>query len=316
MKLRKLVHYFLVTLALLAAFTGCTKSDKKDKVVIGYSMPTFDDKWLSYMLDAAKAKADELSPEVEVIFTDAKNDSAKQMGQVETFVAQGVDVIVVCPVDTEATEPFTRIAKEANIPIVSVNRVFKNQDEATCFVGSESIKAGILQMEYIGKKLGGKGNIVLFRGEDGHEAARMRTEGVKKVIKEKYPDIKIVAEQTGKWQRTLGMQIMENWIQSGIKFDAVCSNNDEMAIGAIMALKEAKMLDKVLVGGTDGTIDALEYVKNGELDMTVYQNPVGQGAGAVEVAYKIAKGEKVEPYVWVPYELVPPEKVDEYIAKW
>lgn len=344
MRKRRILSLLLATMLIVAMFAGCgtpatqtpaattaaaaattaaaeqkettaAAAGSSDKVLIGFSMPTFDDKWLSYMLDAARAQAEKY-PDAEFIFTDAKNDSAKQMGQLENFVAQGVKAIVVCPVDTDATEPYTALANENKIPIISVNRVFKNQDQATSYVGSDSIKAGIMQMEYIGEKLGGKGKIVILRGEDSNEAARLRTEGVKQVIKEKYPDIEVVAEQTGKWQRPLGMQIMENWIQSGMEINAVCANNDEMAIGAIMALKDANMLDKVIVGGVDATPDALEYMKNGELGVTVFQNAQGQGAGAVDAGYKAAKGESLDKEIWIPYELVKPEQVDDYIAKW
>lgn len=342
MKLKKLVAMVVILTLALSLLVGCgqqaaapaadTKAaapakeepkkeePKKEepkaakKITIGFSMPTFDDKWLSYMLNAAQAKAKTLT-DAEVIFVDAKNDTAKQMSQLENFVAQKCDAIVVCPVDTDATEPYTKAAKAANIPLISVNRLFKNQDDATAYVGSESIKAGIMQMEYLAKKMNGKGNIVILRGDDGNEAARMRTEGVKQVLKN-YPDIKIVAEQTGKWQRPLGMQIMENWLQSGMKIDAVASNNDEMAIGALMAIKDAGKLGKILVGGVDATPDALKEMKDGKLNVTVFQNAEGQGAGAVETAYKAAKGEKVEKNVWVPYELVAPEDVDKYIAKW
>lgn len=285
------------------------------KVVIGFSLANFDDKWLSYMLNAAQAQA-KMYPDAEVIFVDAKNDSAKQMSQVESFIAQKVDAMVINPVNTDATEPLTKAAKAANIPLISVNRFFKNQDEATAYVGSESIQSGILQMQYAGEKMGGKGNIVILRGGDGHEASVNRTEGNKKVIREKYPDIKIVAEQNGNWDRAKAMSITENWIQSGIKFDAVIANNDEMAIGAIIALKEAKLMDKVFVAGIDATPDALQFMKEGTLKATVFQNAKGQGAGSIEAAYKVAKGEKIDKNVFIPFELVPPDKIDEYIAKW
>ena len=287
----------------------------KKKVVIGFSLANFDDKWLSYMLNAAQAQAKTYT-DAEVIFVDAKNDSAKQMSQVESFIAQKVDAMVINPVNTDATEPLTKAAKAANIPLISVNRFFKNQDEATAYVGSESIQSGILQMQYAGEKMGGKGNIVILRGGDGHEASVNRTEGNKKVIREKYPDIKIVAEQNGNWDRAKAMSITENWIQSGIKFDAVIANNDEMAIGAIMALKDAKLIAKVFVAGIDATPDALQFMKEGTLKATVFQNAKGQGAGSIEAAYKVAKGEKIDKNVFIPFELVPPDKIDEYLAKW
>ena len=336
MKTRKLLAMGLILVMMLTLAVGCgqkaqesakpaetsnggtkeeSKAESKEKVKIGWALSNFDDKWLSYMLNAAQEKAKEL-PDAEVIFVDGKDDSAKQMSQIENFIAQGVDAICVIPVNTDATGPLTQACKEAGIPLISVNRYLKNQEEATAYVGSDSIQSGILQMEYVGEKLGGKGNIVILRGADGHEAAENRTKGNKQVIAEKYPDIKVIAEQTAKWDRAEGMRITENWIQSGMQFDAVVANNDEMAIGAIMALKEAGLMDKVLVAGIDATPDALEYLKEGTLACTVFQNAKGQGAGSIEAAYKIAKGEKIDKEIFIPYELVKPEQYEEYMAKW
>lgn len=315
-KLLALGLVFLLCLGATSAFGGSQTKSKKGKYVIGWALSNFNDKWLSYMLNAAQARAKELSDEANVIFVDGKDDPARQLSQVESFIAQGVDAIVVIPVNTDATDPITTACKEAGIPLVSVNRYMKNQQEAAAYVGSESIKAGILQMEYVAKKLGGKGNIVILRGGDGHEATVNRTLGNKQVIKEKYPDIKIVAEQTGKWFRAEAMSITENWLQSGIKFDAVVANNDEMAIGAIMALEDVGLIDKVIVAGIDATPDALEYMKKKTLACTVFQNAKGQGATSVDVALKLAKGESVEKEVWIPYELVTPEQIETYLARW
>lgn len=325
MRRSKLLVLGLVAMLVLSMVTvsGCGRNNaggegdgKKEKVVIGWALSNFDDKWLSYMLNAAQEKAKELSDVADVIFVDAGDDPAKQLAQVESFIAQGVDVIVVIPVNTDATEPITNAAKEAGIPLISVNRYMKNQEDATAYVGSESIKAGIMQMEYVGELLGGEGRIAILRGGDGHEASVNRTLGNKQVIAERFPGIEVVAELTGNWSRARGMEITENWIQSGLQFDAIVANNDEMAIGAIMALTEAGLIDKVVVAGIDATPDALEYMKNGTLAVTVFQNARGQGAGSVEAAYRLAIGETIEREVWIPYELVTPELVDEYIAKW
>jgi inositol transport system substrate-binding protein len=109
---------------------------------------------------------------------------------------------------------------------------------------------------------------------------------------------------------------MTNWISSGVKFDAVVSNNDEMAIGAIQALKAAGVdMKKVIVGGVDATQDALAAMKAGDLDVTVFQNAAAQGSGSVDTALKLAKGEKVETLVWVPFELVTPDNMDKYLSK-
>lgn len=170
-------------------------------------------------------------------------------------------------------------------------------------------------MEEVAKLLDGKGNIAIMNGLMGQEAQIMRTEGNMQVIEE-YPDIEVVLEGTAEWDRDQGLSLMENWLQTGQQIDAVVSNNDEMAIGAIMALEEAGKLDDTIVAGVDATIDALEYVQSGQLDVTVFQDPWGQGGGGLETAIKAAKGEEVEQFIWVPYELVTMDNVEEYVQKW
>lgn len=284
-------------------------------VKIGFAMSAFDDKWLTYLREAAEKKAKELG--VELTMVDGKDDPSVQLGQVENFVAQGMNAIIVVPVNTDATAPLTKACFDAKIPLIAVNRNFKSQDDYTAYVGSNSIDAGIFQMEYIGEKLGGKGNIVIMRGADGHEAAAARTEGVKKVIAEKYPDIKILAEDTASWDRAKGMALAENWLQQyGDKINAFVCNNDEMAIGAIKAIDNAGLTGKVLTAGVDCTPDALVELKKGTLSFTVFQDPAGQGAGSVQAAFDIVSGKTVEKIVWVPYMPVPPEEYDTYAAFW
>ncbi|MFZ5967560.1 MAG: sugar ABC transporter substrate-binding protein [Bacillota bacterium] len=308
----------------IALFAGCAKEQPapvseepaaKDKIVVGAAMPIFDDKWLSYLYDAIRAY-DEANDDVEVIMVDAKNDSGKQLSQVETFITQGVDVILTIPVDVPGFGPVAKAAHDAGIPLVVMNRapVEADMELVTSFVGSDSIVAGTMQAEKVMEMIGGKGNVVIMNGELGQEAAIMRTQGNKDVVA-KYPDVKIVKENTAKWQRAEGMTLMENWLQSGEKIDAVLSNNDEMAIGAIMALEAEGKLDQVVVAGVDATPDALEYVKEGKLEITVFQDAVGQGKGGIETAVKVAKGENVDKIVWIPYELVTKDNYEQYLPK-
>jgi inositol transport system substrate-binding protein len=129
------------------------------------------------------------------------------------------------------------------------------------------------------------------------------------------PDLKVVFQGTGNWNRAEGMKLMENWIQSGKEIDAVVANNDEMAIGAILALEALGKLDEVIVAGVDATPAALDFMKQGKLDVTVFQDAHGQGVESIKVAVKAANGEEVES-VMVPFELVVPEKVDDYLSKY
>lgn len=319
MKARKIWSTFLVVVLAMSLLVGCAQGEKKDdgKIVIGAAMPIFDDKWLSYLYDAIR-EYDEEHDEIEVKMVDAKNDSSTQLKQVEQFVVEGVDAIVTIPVETSSVGPLVNAAKSANIPIVVVNRLPEGDvvNKIDAYVGSESIQAGRLQMEEVAKLLNNKGNIAIMNGELGHEAAIKRTEGNKEIIN-KHAGMKVVREGTAKWQRADGIKLMENWIQSGEKIDALVSNNDEMAIGAIMALEAAGKLDEVVVAGVDGTPDALKYIQEGKLKVSVFQDPVKQGQGGIETAVKLAKGEKLkDKMVWVPYELITKDNVQEYVKRW
>jgi ABC-type sugar transport system substrate-binding protein len=154
-------------------------------------------------------------------------------------------------------------------------------------------------------------------GELSNQAGRQRTKDIHDVIAT--PEcsfMKIVEEQTANWKRTEGQDLMTNWISAGVKFDAVVSNNDEMAIGAIQALKAANVdMKTMIVGGVDATQDALAAMAAGDLDVTVFQDAAGQGSGAVEAAIKLAKGEAVEQKTWVPFQLVTPANMAKFQKK-
>jgi inositol transport system substrate-binding protein len=150
-------------------------------------------------------------------------------------------------------------------------------------------------------------------GELGDAATRLRTIGVKNVVAQ-HPDVEIVEEQPAKFQRTEAISLMNNWLVSGVEMDAVVANNDEMAIGAILALTQAGIDPKPLViAGIDATADALYEMKRGNLDITVFQDAKGQGKGVVETAVKITKGEKPEPFVWIPFQLVTQDNYEQFL---
>jgi len=175
--------------------------------------------------------------------------------------------------------------------------------------------SGKLQAEGIAKLLNNKGNVVIMMGELATQAAVLRTEGVEKVVAQ-HPEMKIVGKQTANWRRNEAIDLMNNWLVAGTTIDAVVANNDEMAIGAILALQQAgKDVKKVVIAGIDATTDALAEIKKGNLDVTVFQDAKGQGKGAVETAVKLMKGEKVESFVWIQFELVTPENYKEYLKR-
>jgi inositol transport system substrate-binding protein len=291
-----------------AAEPAAGAADKPIK--IGVSM-LFDDLWLTTLRDAMTAYAAS-QPGVELVMVDSKEDVATQLSQVENFVAQNMDAIVLIPANTDATDPMTKAATDAGIPLVYVNRKPANLPDGVAYVGSDSIDAGIFQMQWIADKLGGKGNVVLMEGNLSQEAAQMRTAGVEQVAA-KYPDIKITKKDTANWSRDQGLALMENWLSTGDQIDAVASNNDEMAIGALSAIEAAGKLGQIIVGGVDASPDALAEMDKGRLNVTVFQNAKGQGEGGIKAAIALARGEKVEQITWIPYELVTPENYKDYM---
>jgi inositol transport system substrate-binding protein len=284
---------------------------------IGVTMSAFDDNFLT-VLRNGMGKYAESQKDISLQFEDAQGDVGKQLNQIQNFIAQKVDAIIVNAVDTDATPKMTKLATSAGIPLVYVNRMpaDKSLPAKVAYVGSNEVDSGTLEMKEVCKLMGGKGNILVMMGELSNQAARQRTQDVEDVIATpECSGIKILDKRTAKWQRTEGNDLMTNWISAGLKFDAVVSNNDEMALGAIQALKASKMLDKTIVAGVDATQDALASMKAGELKVTVFQNAAGQGQGAVDTAMKIIKGEKVPSMVWIPFELVTPANLSQYMSK-
>jgi ABC-type sugar transport system substrate-binding protein len=206
----------------------------------------------------------------------------------------------------------TKAAWEAGIPLVYVNRRPADLPAGVVYVGSDSLDAGILQAEWLAEALGGKGNVVILQGILDQEAAQQRTAGVKQVF-EQYPDIKVIQQGTGNWRRDQGRALMENWLATGDQIDAVASNNDEMAIGALRAIEAAGKLGEILVAGVDASPEALIEMGKGRLNMTIFQNAAGQGQGGIKAAIALARGEKIDPITWVPYEPVTPENYKEYM---
>ena len=317
---RKVVSLFTIIMLLALALSACVApapaadapaaDASGEPIKIGVSM-LFDDLWLTILRDAITEYA-ATQEGVELIMVDSKEDVATQLGQVENFITQGVDAIILIPPNTDATDPATKLATDAGIPLVYVNRKPANLPEGVYYVGSDSIIAGRLQMEWMAEQLGGKGSCVLMNGNLSQEAAQMRTAGVKEVV-EKNPDIQIIKEDTANWSRAEGLALMENWLSTGDQIDCVAANNDEMAIGALQAIEAAGKLGQILVGGVDASPDALAMMEEGKLNVTVFQNAAGQGEGGVKTAIALARGETVEQLVWVDYELVTPENYKDYM---
>ncbi|RYH01338.1 sugar ABC transporter substrate-binding protein [Salipiger sp. IMCC34102] len=290
---------------------------------IGVSMALFDDNFLTVLRNGIQEQADGMDG-VDVQIEDAQNDVARQLDQINNFVASGVDAIIVNPVDTSATEAMTQAAEAAGVPLVYVNRQPINVDtlpDNQAFVASNEVESGTLETIAMCDQLAAEGTdparVYIMMGELSNQAAVVRTQDIDDVIANGQCAVEIeeIDRQTANWSREQANSLMTNWLSSGESFDAVIANNDEMALGAIQAMKAAGIgMDTVVVGGVDATQDALAAMQAGDLDVTVFQNAAAQGGGALEAALALANGEDVEQKVYVPFELVTPDNMADYMS--
>jgi inositol transport system substrate-binding protein len=267
-------------------------------VTLGVSMALFDDNFLTQVRTSMQERAQ--SQKVAIQFEDAQNDIGRQLNQIQNFIAQKVD-----------------LATRAGIPLVYVNRMpgDKQLPPHVAFVGSDETQSGTLEMTEVCRLLQGKGDIVIMIGELTNQSARQRTQDVYDVIaRPACRGIRVLDKQAANWKRTEAADLMTNWLSAGLRPAAVVTNDDEMAIGAIQSLKQARRLAGTIVAGIDATADGLAAMKAGDLKVTVFQNAPGQGRGAVDTALKLARNEPVPSIVWVPFELVTPANLSRYLG--
>lgn len=303
--------------AVLAALMGAAASAE----TIGVSMQSFDNNFQTLLRQGLDARASQISG-VNLQIEDAQTDISKQRSQLDNFIASGVDAIIMTLADTSAAPGISEAAQKAGIPLVYLNLQPDNVDtlpEKQAYVGSKETDSGKLGAEAACELLKAKGKasdaqVYILMGDLAHQASRDRTSSVKETLAAgDCKGVTIADEQSAAWTRTNAMDLTTNWITAGRPIDVVFANNDEMAIGAIQALKAAGVsMDDVIIVGIDATQDALAAMAAGDLDVTVFQNAKGQSASAVDAAAALAQGKSIEKAVWVPFELVTPKNMAEY----
>ena len=304
----------------LAGFAGLLSTSAMAETV-GVSMALFDDNFLTVLRNGMQDYAGTLDG-VELQAEDAQNDVAKQLDQINNFIASGVDAIIVNPVDTSATQAMSQAAEAAGIPLVYVNRQPINVDtlpDNQAFVASNEVESGTLETMEVCRLLAEAGKteaqIYVMQGELSNQAAVQRTQDIHDVIASGNCGVtlNIIDQQTANWSRDQAQNLMTNWLSTASPFDAVIANNDEMAIGAIQAMNASGIAkEDVIVGGIDATADALKAMEAGELDVTVFQDAAGQGKGALDAALALARGETVEQKVYIPFQLVTPANLADF----
>lgn len=253
---------------------------------------------------ASKKDAD-----VRVTFSDAQGDISKQLDQIDNFIAQKVNAIVVVPVDYQGIVPGVEKANKAGIPVIALG--IESAGGKYTFVGSKNIDAGRMQGEYMAKVLPKGAQVVYLQGEPGLYHSKERLEGFTKAMAGR-TDVKVLSNLPANYDRAQGMKVTEDWVQKFPKFDALIAANDQMALGALQALKTAGRKG-VLISGIDGTDDALSAIKGGEMAQSIFQNAKGQAEGAFEVVEMIKKGQPAPKEKLIPFESIVKDNVTQYM---
>lgn len=299
----KKVLSILVSLVLvMGAFVGCTSSKeeagKEETKKIGLVVSTLNNPFFVTLKEGAEKKAKEMG--YELIVLDSQNDPSKDISNVEDLVTKGVSVILLNPTDSDAVANAVKAANAAKIPVVTLDRA-ANGGDVVAHVASDNIAGGKMAADFVIEKLGGKGSVVELQGIAGTSAARDRGKGFNDQIATS-KDIKIVASQPADFDRTKGMNVMENILQAQPEINAVFAHNDEMALGAQKAVEASKR--DIIIVGFDAVDDAVKAVEEGKMAATVAQQPELIGSIGIETADKVIKNEKVEKSIPVELKLI------------
>ncbi|NTB87606.1 substrate-binding domain-containing protein [Agrobacterium tumefaciens] len=278
-------------------------------------LDTFKTVLLQGMLEHSKSV-----PGLRIVNETADGVKEREIEILKKFAADKVDAIIVAPSDGDLGPQMTKIAEDAGVPLVYVNNFPSNQSElpaTQALVASNEKESGTLQAREVCRRLNGKGDVVVLMGQLFHAAARARTEDIDEVFaSDACKGMRIVERQAAYWSTQFGEAQMQEWLRAGVRFDAVIANNDDMALGAIKAIKASgRSLDGIVVAGVDATSGALAAMQSGDMQVTVLQSAAGQGAMAIDVALKLAKDEKLSRENYVPFELVTPENLQSYLPK-
>ncbi|AVT47337.1 D-ribose-binding periplasmic protein precursor [Shewanella baltica] len=258
---------------------------------------TLNNPFFVTMKEGAEAKAQELG--YRLIVLDSQNDPSKELANVEDLVVRGVKVILINPTDSDAVANAIRLANNSNIPVMTLDRG-ANHGKVASHIASDNVAGGKLAAEFIAQRLGADAKVIQLEGIAGTSAARERGEGFSKGAAEH--KLTILASQPADFDRTKGLNVLENLLISNSNANGVFAQNDEMALGAVRAAQAA---DKsLLIVGFDGTKEGIAMVKRKRLAATIAQQPELIGALGIESADKLLKGQAVEAFIPVPLKVI------------
>ena len=294
-KLATLMMSFVLCSSLLV---GCGKNTNSDTQKIGLIVSTLNNPFFVDLKTGIENQAKKLGYDVVVL--DSQNDPAKEVSNMEDISVKDVDVVLLNPVDSDSAIASVMVANNLDLPVITVDRA-ANGGEVVSHVASDNAEGGKMAAQYLINQLGDNANIVELEGIAGSSATRDRGAGFDNEIENS--NLNIITKQSADFDRTKGLSVMENIIQSKGDIDAVFAQNDEMALGALKALQDANM-DNVLVVGFDATDDAVASVDKGEMSATIAQQPILIGETAVNLTHRFLSGETVEAFAPVELKLI------------
>jgi ribose transport system substrate-binding protein len=297
-------------LAVLAAglITTMSPPASAQSIVVDMKGPGAGNPFWAAVERGALEKGKELGVEVIVLAPPTESDVAAQISQIEDQLAKGIKGLVLAPTDPNALAPVVDEAVADGVPVVFIDT--QGSNEGITYIGTDNVAGAALAAKHICENVPPGSEVALITGIVTQSTGKARADGGRSGLSG--CGLKIVAEQTGEWDRAKGLAVMENIITGNPNIAAVFASNDNMALGAVEALKSAGLLDKVMVVGFDANPDAAQSILAGEMRASVAQSPANMGAFGVESVLKLGKGETLPPVIDTGTVLVTKDNAEQY----
>lgn len=296
MRILKVITAIVGVVAMLVV-AGCGSSNDNDKTV-GFVVSTLDNPFFVSMKNGAEETAK--AEGYKVITLDSRNDPARELSNVQDLITKNIKVIIINPTDSQAVSNAVKYANQHGVEIITLDRT-ADSGKVLSHIESNNVAGGKMAAQYMIDRLNNSGKIIELQGIPGASASKERGQGFDTEVATS--DIKIVAKQPANFDRTQGLNVTQNLLQSNPDVNGIFAQNDEMALGAMRAIEEAGKKHIILIG-FDGTKEGINAVKAGKMAATIAQQPYLMGELGVEAAIKFLRGEKVNPHIVVPLRLV------------
>lgn len=305
------IKRMLLAALLVAATLGSGFASAGEKV-IAYIPPGMISPFYAVSIKGAESVAAKYGYKLRVLSPERETDYAGQVRIVEDMITEGVDGICICAINADAVGAAIRKANDANIPVVVFNGLTELPNcKVEAYVGYDQRNGGRKVGEFVNTMLNGKGNLAIIQGLPGYHTTE-REGGIRDVIGEKFPNINIVAAQPGDWEREKGMNAAQNMLTANPSINAFVGLSDEMALGAVQARRAAGR-DDIVVVGIDGNPNALDSVKQGRLNGTLYVYPHKNGSLSIDAMHEIFQGKKIDKIWEIETVVANKDNIDEII---